>query len=195
MVALRACRAAALAGTVVMAVASHPSASRAAGIIEVPQPALTAEEADQPVSRRPPRLELAQFPPPPFYIDRNPPFQRLWFDNGNRSRRVQPPKEVQQGERLNSDQDVVREREGRKTARSREPNYALTRRLHGSYQQRIANVLRHSPRLPAAKGPCCSPSPSPSRRSRLTTPAYKSRRAPFRQVWPDTPRRWASSTC
>jgi hypothetical protein len=152
MVGLRACRVAVLAGAVAVAVASYPDAGRAASIIEVPQPVVTAEEVDRPLPES--RLELAQFPPPPFYIDRNFPFQLPWFDNGERSRRVRPPREVQPRERLNSEQHVVRERvEGKKAWGPREPNYGLTRHLRGSYQQRIATVLRHSPRLPAAKGP------------------------------------------
>jgi hypothetical protein len=91
-------------------------------------------------------------------MDRNSTFQRPWFDNGDRparSRRVQPPRNANEAERAPREQDIVRERvESSKTAAlPREPNYFLTRHLRGNYKQRIATVLRHSPRMPAAKGP------------------------------------------
>jgi hypothetical protein len=156
MVALHSYRASIAAGLVAAAIAFYPDSSRAAQIIEVQQPAVAAESASEPSSRDVvPQLQLAQFPPPPFYIDRTLPSQRPWFENEERSvlsRRARRPR-GDQSELPTNEQEVVREHVESGKSAGREPNYALTRHLRGNYKQRVATVLRHSPQLPAAKGP------------------------------------------
>jgi L,D-transpeptidase catalytic domain len=164
MALMRAWRAALAAGAAVVVLASAASGSRAAEIIQIPQAPLAAEDTSDTAAPEPfSRLQLAQFPPPPFYIDPNPVSPRRWFEDGDRgrsARKLRRPRELpaQQNKDLSREQDLVRERlngsqplAGERL--TREPNYFLTRHLRGNYKQRIATVLRHSPRLPAAKGP------------------------------------------
>jgi lipoprotein-anchoring transpeptidase ErfK/SrfK len=102
----------------------------------------------------PAQFELAQLPPPPFYIDPHA-LLRPWFQNQHSTgtRKPRMKRSPQQSER-NAEQDVVRQRlDAPQASPAREPNYALTRHLRGNYKQRIATVLRHSPKSPPAKGP------------------------------------------
>jgi hypothetical protein len=120
----------------------------------VQQPAVTAEDTGEasPVGIVP-QLQLAQFPPPPFYIDRTTTSPRPWFENEQRSvrsRRMRRPR-GDQSEPSQNEQEVVREHVESGNSAGREPNYALTRHLRGNYKQRVATVLRHSRRSPAAK--------------------------------------------
>ncbi len=156
MVALRTCRASIAAGVFAAAAAFHPAASPAAQILEVQQPAAASQEASEPSGPDiVPQLQLVQFPPPPYYIDRNFKFRSPWFENEERSvrsRRLRRPRDSQ-SEPFNNEHEVVREQVETGKSAGREPNYFLTRHLRGNYKQRIATVLRHSPRLAGAKGP------------------------------------------
>lgn len=163
-------------------------AGRAAEIIQIPENQQTVS-AEETVAVRPPeapaapsfvedfaaepRLQVAQFPPPPFYIDRPAAPQWSWpwerqerqerpqlrERREMRSRETRPresPPENQFGQRPkkhrfvrepDAEHQVVTERP------QREPSFALTRHLHGSYKQRIASLLDQPHSFPETKGP------------------------------------------
>jgi hypothetical protein len=111
-----------------------------------------------------PRVEVAQFPPPPFYSGPTytapPPFyQQGWrwpWESDTpvqpRSRRemrqqeIRPPNQLGQTARKRH----WRERNGEAVAerQQREPSFALTRHMHGSYKDKISALLDQPQSIP-----------------------------------------------
>jgi lipoprotein-anchoring transpeptidase ErfK/SrfK len=151
------------------AVFNFSGSTKAAQIIDVPEsvapapaevaaapaPALSADE-DAPADTR---VQLVQMPPPPFYSGPSyPTQQQRWRWPWESDAPAAEPRHRREVRPLDNTQRPLAKRRQREqdepaATAHREPSFSLTRKIRGSYKDKIATLLDQPQSFPQPKGP------------------------------------------